>query len=516
MDWARSQSVLWLGLFLVVALRFVLHANMSSNELDILVGAKAWPAGSLLKSDWYFGEAHPYRIPFFALLYPLTQALPLVWVSIVGRLVAFALITLALARVLRHFKADVFQAIAVLGLFVYLRQSLLVDEWLFRCLENKVLAYALVFLGLDALLDRRLRLSALYLGLAATFHVLVGGMSSLAATATVFLCKEYRARKWPWAIPIWAAAAGPGLLAAAVTLIADGPALLAPHPDWILVRFRNPHHVDPSVFVKMHPVLFPGAFLLLLVVSAAAGRLFEEPRLRRTGRLVSCFTLLCFVPYLVGIAVSFCPFSDSLLKFYPFRLGGLVVVLFGLVILVISVGRRLPGLSRVAFACVAATVLVIAAHAFRDGLRILAEYPQGGGIGPTVSASSKSHFEACSWIKLHTKPGEAILTSPARGNVPYLTERPVVVMFKCFPSRQTRIQEWYRRLVDLNGGRRPASRGFAAAAEIERTFHHLPPSSYSLLGRKYGAKYLLIPDRSDLPLPRLYQNLHWSVYRLQL
>ena len=92
--------------------------------------------------------------------------------------------------------------------------------------------------------------------------------------------------------------------------------------------------------------------------------------------------------------------------------------------------------------------------------------------------------------------------------------RPAVVRFKFVPTKTAALQEWFRRLVDLNGGVEPAGRGWLALLEIDRNFGALSARQYRDLGRKYGATHLVIRTRSDLDLPVLYAANTWSVHSL--
>ena len=139
-------------------------------------------------------------------------------------------------------------------------------------------------------------------------------------------------------------------------------------------------------------------------------------------------------------------------------------------------------------------------------------FPRGGLHGSY--ANTAALHESCDWIREYTPPASLILSSPDIDMVNYLCQRPVMATFRNIPSAAADIAEWYQRLVDLNGGVEPRSRGYSASREIDRNFARLSDEAYIDLGRKYGARYLLVQNRRGCRLPRLFQNAYWSVYLL--
>jgi hypothetical protein len=82
------------------------------------------------------------------------------------------------------------------------------------------------------------------------------------------------------------------------------------------------------------------------------------------------------------------------------------------------------------------------------------------------------------------------------------------------PPGKAETLEWYDRLIQLNGGAPPTSRGFEAGKEVDSNFNRLSENQYLALGRRYGAQYLFVRKRDSLGLPRLYENDDWIVCRL--
>jgi hypothetical protein len=76
------------------------------------------------------------------------------------------------------------------------------------------------------------------------------------------------------------------------------------------------------------------------------------------------------------------------------------------------------------------------------------------------------------------------------------------------------VAAWYRRLVDLAGGRPPRARGFPAFQELAARFQALSPPDLAALAARYGARYLLRRSGRPLPYEALYDDGTWAVYRL--
>ena len=231
----------------------------------------------------------------------------------------------------------------------------------------------------------------------------------------------------------------------------------------------------------------------------------------QTVAQVALWTLL---PYGLGLAASLHEYSWAFLKLYPFRVGSCLFLLLGamLTIPVLLRGLLSPAGRNLLLIAVAWLTFSDAWDDFLDGVGDLLKFPMGAKVSST--ARTKRFHGACAWIREST-PRDALLLAPVvEETISYLTERPVVVMFRQVPSAPADIHEWYHRLVAFNRGRRPRGVAYPAGSEVEFNFESMTPLEYIALARKFGASYLLLPNRRKLSLPLLYKNASWAVYDL--
>jgi hypothetical protein len=219
--------------------------------------------------------------------------------------------------------AKLVSAFSLLGL---IQIGNLSGEWLAGGIEAKVPAYGLVFLALSQAVAQRWTLVWPLVGVAAGFHVLVGGWSALAlGLARVLAARNERVPQREMAT----------LAAGMIFLLAFGvvPAI---GPDWsasstirmeaatIYVRQRLSHH--------LYFWDFPRSSILLFAAMVIAWRELQRHYREGALRVVNHFAgaAIAFVTIGIGLsawsASSWHPdWADSLLRFYWFRLADVAV-----------------------------------------------------------------------------------------------------------------------------------------------------------------------------------------------
>lgn len=504
----RPSAAVAVALFAVAALAFALHDNLTSNELDTLLTARRFAEPQFLAGDWFVGLAQGPRRPFQVLLWPLVNWASLPAASVIGRLAGYAWLTLALGRLAARLGIGPALAVVLGGGYVALGQSLAGGEWLFGTVESKVAAYGLVLLGLDAWLAGKTTRAWVLMGAATTFHVLVGAQSSLALGLCALL-------DWPgspgWkpraqAIAVWLLAALPGLVIAAQA--AGARVHSEPPVTWIYVAFRTPHHSDPSTWSMSFR-----AWAAVVVLGAA---LALVPRLRPPQpdlRRLALFAAATLVPFAAGLAASAMPNGDKFLQLLPFRVGGALAPLIGLMVLGAWLARlQLPALASWLPRLAALAIAVSAGALGYADLQTWRDFPRGGR--PSLPRDQGLQLaEAATWIRDNTQPSAAVLASPTHESIGYLSQRPVVATYKQTPPSHADVVQWFTRIVDLAGGTVPAERGHALLPALDLRFEQLPPQTYLELARKYGSGVLLL-RRTDLSLPVLYRNQTWTIYKI--
>jgi hypothetical protein len=152
------------------------------------------------------------------------------------------------------------QLFFICGFFVWLikfQQSLGAHEWIFSSIEQKVCAYGFAFAALTDLLCNRVRRAAVFAGAAVLFHILVGGWF-LMGLGTAMLADR---RRFPFSqlvtfVLISGVVLSPMIIpvlkyrfsstSAAKPATETNLATETLDADRMIVKFRNPHHLDPD------------------------------------------------------------------------------------------------------------------------------------------------------------------------------------------------------------------------------------------------------------------------------
>jgi hypothetical protein len=517
----RSFLLCWGLLFLLFAGLFVASGNLSDNELDKLVVAKVWAEPGFIKGDWFFGKTNLIELPFYILFYPLNKIFSLLYVSIIGRLLGYLLLSFGLSRLARRFGFGAISMVFCIGVFLFLGQSLWVGEWLLGGVENKVFSYGLVLIALDLAASKKYKTSSFLLGLSATMHILVG----LWATIFIwvgFLCAKIMPRKkvvfssaFVWVM------SGFYVFYLIFDFLREVSVKSIFNPDWIYVVFRNPHHLLAKSFMK------PDLLMLLVpVLLLGFFRLADSLKNRDDILFIRKVVLVSLGVFILGLILSFFEFSYSFLKLFPMRVGSVFFILFGCMFLYRLVLDELQKvvedkpcsrffqkkLMVVSYFFVFILYFFVSIN-FIKGVLLIRGYPEGvGAVLPSVEKIE--YFKACDWVGLNTGLDELIIAPPGMAETYLWAKRPLVANFKYVPKSKGRLVEWYQRLIDLNGGNQIEHIGWEASNEITINYLGLVSEKYSEIATKYNAKYMITLNRDDLPYNKIYKNSLWAVYLL--
>jgi hypothetical protein len=492
----RRALILTVGLFGLLAVADLRTDGLDGNDLETFVYTKHWLDPTFIRNDWRLDQSPGPRLPFMVLAAPLVKVLPIERAAILGRPLGFMLLSIAAAFLLVQIGLSPLEGVVVVAAYLALGQSLAAGEWLVGNFESKVVAYACVLLAL-ATASSRLVAAGTALGFATTVHLLVGGWATLLLAAAAWRTDVATARDRWKAIAAWLLFASPGIAIALLSIEGSTATLRdAVAPEWIYVKFRVPHHLDPGYFLagtvaKARVGLAVLAALLLVAL----------PRLVRRGApllLAVRFFEAAMALFVVGIVLSLVPGGERFLRLYPLRVGDGLGLLLGLA-MALALAKR--WLRTPCARSVLLLALVVSGLAAATRL-----HPIRHGVVPPAGFDNVAR-----WVKAHTPPGEPVLVSPHIIFAGYWLERPVVVQFKFVPHGE-RAREWYERLVDLSGGVQPETRSFHASGEVHQRFMSLPPEAYRALATKYGARYLVRTERADLSFVVAYQSGEWAVY----
>jgi hypothetical protein len=506
----NSVYFIWISIFLLAALNYVLDSNLTGNELTKLVGAKVWADPSYLKGDWYFSELNTSQIPFFVLIFPLVKYLSLLWVSIIGRIMVILLLTFPLAKISKRIGLKAITATIAIGIFIWLHQCLFVNEWIFGEFENKVIAYALVFFGIEFLLSKKYLWFAFVMGLAMSMHILVGGWAFLIVLTCLIFSGDIGISKTEWLkmLFIWGVGASFSLYVVAESLL-EVASSFSHDPNWIYVMIRNPRHIYPPYFIRWSKTLYFLPFIFWSLFNIK--KLFPG---RKDLSFMANMTLWSMLFFVFGVLVSYFPFGVSYLKYDPFRIGSIYILLFGLLL---STSVFLKYISfpflKWSLAILYCFIFVIVGMNFSDDLKTRLTAPVGF-FDLRIPPEHIAYYDACQWIKHNVDLKEIILAPPSFFLTSLWTEHPIVVNFKQIPQSKERIHEWYIRLRDFNGGEDIKGRSWSASRKILQNYVNLSTDEYLDLTKKYKSSYILTMPNISHPFHVLFKNRYWVVYEV--
>lgn len=477
------------------------------NEAHYLGKARHYWNPGWVPGDFFFDSADTHLV-FYATLGWLSRWMPLECFAWCGRLLTWALLAWTWRRLSWALVPKPAWAVLSAAVFLVLNVGChMAGEWVVGGFEAKGLAYALVFVALEALVRGRWRAVWLWLGAASALHVLVGGWSTIAAAACWLASGSDR----PSLRSMLPALAG-GLLLASAGL---GPALalnwgvepqVVAQANEIYVFERLSHHLViwkfTPWFVARHAALLL-AWLLLYRIAPI------DDRLRR----LSWFVMGAVAIMLAGTAICLLGWNRpeavaGWLRFYWFRLSDSMLPVGVALVGMAQVARLRP--PRVGVAGWLLACIVLAAIGWRDYSigHVLEPVPRADKPGKVID--HRDWRAACLWAGDHTPPDARFLTPRMAQTFKWHAGRAEVVTWKDIPQDARAIVEWRRRLVDIHG---------TSLADRSARWHdsltELSASELRRLGQCYQADYLLTEAAPRLALKRIYQNNSYAIYRLR-
>lgn len=471
------------------------------------------------------GTGRPVFTAFWVLGAGLFLALrdPL-WVAMVGRILGWTLVVYSLTRLCQELGIGGWSFFFAVSLWLLTGQSLMAGEWIFGGVEQKVFAYGFLILALSGLLRGQGFQAGLFSGLAIAFHILVGGWGAMALGVAAVASMRRLGRRTVIMFFGTAFVCGlPFFLLAVRSVFAPGGAGPPAPADFdssaFYVLFRNPHHLDPAVF------LTPKKFVKLLVLGGCVLLLAGAVRKPGRERTLLAFLAVVFGLFCCGLVARKVGFF-AFLSLYPFRLGDVLVPLFfwllGFGLLVETargIVRYRPSgvLPPVPALVLFALVLVPAGEMGRDvlpNLRTRGRAALDEWLN-SPSAEEDAFDEMSRWIRVNTNPESVFAVPPCQHDFLMRAERPAVLTFKRGPRGHGSF-DWFQRLKALNGGRGFSGVGFDICSEAEENFNHLSPGALRDIARNYSAEYYLATrGRPDLPSPPAFHAGSYYLFDLE-
>lgn len=512
---------------LFLCLKFLFVRNMGSvNELHHLPLARHFVEPTWLAKDIYYSEPPGYRLLFQLLFGYLTTTVGFLATSIIGRILGYLALAVGLWSLARSLGIRLLTLLVAIGLLVYVRrpQGVMAGEWLIGSVEPKVFAYSAIFMALSSLFSGRYLWMTAWLGVAASFHALVGGWTSIAILLLLLWRRRsvlLDGRRWLAAIPIYG-------LTSVFALTAVLTQLLSPvqtseiSPSYIYSFLRNPHHVNPLAWSLDEWLLL---LVYLLVFGGCAyfvtGRQSPNnpPAPQVTVNRVDfvCFVLCTLILFGAGILVAPLDHNGQILQYYPFRVGDLMLALGTALFLALVLERVLFEHRRGA---IAITLIILMGF----GIEATRFYAKGMALRDFPSNEQGVNADmvtVANWLKQHVPAGEPVISPPVDlAALPWLSDHPAIAKFRFVPSASSAdVEAWFNRMTDLGGGidllsyvdRRTDARRKIRQALTE-AYNTLDTTQISALMDKYQSRYAVTNTGQILNLPVLYENPRYRIY----
>lgn len=491
------------------------------NELEKLPIARQLVQPDWIPSDWFLNLGIGYRLLFGTLVGPLCTVVSFETAARILRVLFAAGFAGAVARQARSFGLSPWLAVPWVAFFLE-NQNLVAGEWMLGAAETKSPAYIAVLFALPAAYDRRYTATLAFLGLALSFHALVG-IFAAASFLPVLLSREGRSlgtvllrRSW-----VYAATGAFGLFAVGQELWRRR--LVDPETarEWMAfhVIHRLPHHAYPPAW-EAEGVPRVLAWTALLVVFAWWG---DPPKrfLARYGLGSLLFFAAGLGVHAAGqthwLAYYWFRFADTMVPF----LGSLCVALVasdllaGRAAAVLPARWRLPVPGRRAARGLAAGVAALlllwvgVPYLLDASLRVgpAALWPAPHTLRDTDGR------RAMHWIRDHAPPDARFLADPTLAGFYAEAQRAILVTWKHAPQSALHFPEWWERLQRVNGG--PVrSQGFEGVGlELRRGFLLLGPAEVLEIARRYDLDHVLTVS-PFLPFPEVHREGKWRVLAL--
>ena len=521
-----SPAIQIIILTVFISFKFLLSDNMGQvNELDLLPSAKQYASPSWIPEDWYLNQPPGYRFLFQIIFGSMAVNWGFLATSILGRLICYILIASGLVLIARKLGLSFLSLLFAVGLFIYVspHQGVVAYEWLIGALEPKSIAYGLILIAISFILYHRYLGMMLLLGLATSFHVLVGGWTFLAVTGW-FIFKQRndfpRLSYCSWLLLMYLVGsvfAIKPVLNQLFDSVPQGDLL----PSQIYVFMRSPHHLSPLSW-HFDWWIKPLVYLLVLFISI---KLLQGQKYSQQGREqyqsrmeLAVFTIFTLIPFILGLAIAPFDTEAKLLQYYPFRLGDIMLPLNTCLLFTCALqqsfqerGKRLFALSCILLLSLACTLQF---GEFQENLQTLFQFPSAE---MRVNSQLK---ELYAWIRKNTSTNAVIISPPVDLiNFTWLAERPTIAKYKLIPHNKSRIFAWYERLSDLSGDVNPwpsKDNRKANKNEIKQAltngYNSLTTAQVEGLMIKYQAEYFLSHPKHLLDLPVAYSNSDYILY----
>lgn len=415
-------------------------------------------------------------------------------VVFVARLLNFALLAIPFGMVFRELNIRFPAAIVMMQLFVMSEQNLMGGEWIVRSFEPKSVAYIFVISALLAMIRKKIIWVAIFLALAAHFHILVAGWTGLVFGVVLLWNKQLKS------------ASTLGILFS-VLMIPFGfylfqgyfgtePPLTDLNVDQIYAYYRLPNHLGvwkSTEFFLAGRAIGTIISAVLLILGIAFRNRFESGFKVLNQVMIVCFSITLLF---VGIAaIDHFVFENSGglgLKYYPFRSNSLgflcaIILSFHFLFERLQKFRHSKLIRNSIFGFMVVLTLIQGINNVKRSIKYTTRNPD---------FKSMAHY-----AKENTKRGSVFLIlQPYWGNEEYyafnrMAERENFIVPKFVSAEQHKLLEWYERNI--------------LYMRVRRKLKFLEEAH-----EKYGVTHFITNEKRDDPsLELMHQEGEYLLYR---
>lgn len=538
-----SYANLYVILF-VLLFNSLFHNILNRNEADIIAYAKRFADPSFAPGDWYLSLAIPYRTAFNLIIYPFLVLFPDHIAVVLVRLIVYIFIAYGLNRLFRAAAVLPLLTLIFFAIF-FVNQSMFAGEWIIKGIETKVFSYGFIILALGFYISKKYALALLFMGIATSFHILVGGYASL----TYFMVRIY---DYIWGkdqqkellinyiYPLGGYFLGAilGLYAVFNFLLSNDGNIDKEFSTYLIVMVRNAHHLAPFE-VFLHPAaelgdrfiyanaiaagqpLLVRNIIIALPMITIALILFWGTVSRYSNdavRLLSRYSLFSMIFIPVGMIFHALGLY-KLLLFYLYRFPDSFSILISMLVLAAIFSqmwrKRRTIILRILYPIAIASGIFLVLASFINILNtsylenLGKEYPHYVGKDPEL-------LETMIWIRDNTESDACFVINPGLLIFQHVTGRCQFVNFKNTPQSHRDILVWYQRILKITEGKPLKPVGLQNFMDMDETYENLSTEAVKDINRSYGISHMMttrswVDKNIKNEKAILYENMNYAV-----
>jgi hypothetical protein len=433
---SRRTLLMFAGLSAFLVVELWPTAWIGNEENYFQLGYRTFAPEQFSRFSAVFDASRARFVPLYLMGY-VVHLLGYETAHAVARILMAILYAAGLTYLLSALRLSVWDALLIMVVFLLAGEDLIGAEWLFRDLEPKTLAYALIFFAFGFAVRGRWTAATIAGATATYMHFLVGGFWTVLILVQQWL-ETKRRREWLRSLALYGMLTLPLGLVLVQDQLRRAALPVVGLADEIYAN-RNLWHVAPFasrwVFWEWLPG-FVATFVLFLALGAIRAR---YPDAGRPIALVSRSAFLGLTYLLVALAVAFVDRHTQLLgKFFLFRPSALTLLL-ALTAISALLHEHLPAdVTALKSLVMFALVVSFSWRTFEMQVdRSLA------------SSAIPERAELIAAIVSHTAPGDIVLIQPIQGegDPDYLSlhrqiPRPTLVSHKFVPTNPVDIVRW--------------------------------------------------------------------------